>query len=710
MNTQHTQDHGITEDDPLLTAYALGELDGEELARIEDALSRDQALRVSVDRIRVTCGAITEVLAHEPAALSSSSAKLSAKKAVSQAENDFSKNTSRRTRSGALLQYPGLYFVVGGLSAACFAILSLLQAPVPEGPGLAGTSKASRVIVPLPPVEDGPADGVAGSEKTVVEEVAEAPVPTALSKSPAVPDKPETLVAEVHPAPSSSVAGAVGTAAKEPSETTQRPLFEPKLQLPMNIVSSAGPAKASLFEGYGAGSSLRPFEGANASEDRAYVPTAAKPVSELGVRVESASYAQVRRALNEGRRPDKASVQIEQLVNAFSFVADQSAASGVQVGRTKRPDVVPSRTADTLAPLVTTQIEYAPAPWNPAHLLVRVALQARPQPVVERPAERLLVLAEDGLSADARRLLLEALRGMVGRLRKNDRVILGRLGGGLELVCSADAGVGRWDLQAGIEILSNGEHTAAGYVSEEILREAGQATRIIVCSAGRPQLPEGVLSSPAALSVLTLGDVSLSPQTFAELSQRASFRSDRALSVDRARELLMEEAGSPDPVVARRTLLKTEFNSKLVGSYRILGYEGDAQSYAPAAPSDLLAGQSFTALYELVPTALAKTLAEDGEREELLKVGLSYEDTQKRVLRRHHFVVLNGTPAWDRASDDFRFAAAVAAMGMIMRDSSHRGTASLEKIGHWASGRGVTVPAAEREEFSLLLERAKRVF
>ena len=302
---------------------------------------------------------------------------------------------------------------------------------------------------------------------------------------------------------------------------------------------------------------------------------------------------------------------------------------------------------------------------------------------------------------------------MTGRLRAQDRVVLARMGGGLELVCSAEAGAGRWDLQTGIDSLCDGNGSSAGFQSEEVLREAGQATRIIVCTTGQPRLPEAIAAGSVPLAVLSLGGTALPVDTLLALSQRGSFRSDRAETVARARELLMEQAGSPDPVVARGTLLRTEFNPRLVAEYRIIGYEGEASSYSPAEASDLLAGQSFTALYELVPTAAGKLAAAKGsaqEKESLFKLRLSYEDTQRRILRKHQFVVLNGAPDWERASDDFRFAAAVAAMGMIMRDSPHRGTASLDQVGRWASGRGVSVPAREREEFSLLLDRAKRIF
>jgi Ca-activated chloride channel family protein len=712
-------EHQISEDDPIVTAYVLGELEGEDLARVEDALARDPALRVSIDRIRLGCGAISEALALEKT-LQAGSGPVAARAGKRQ----HSGVRRKHRPSAALFEYPGLYFVVGGLSAACFTMLVMLQRPEPGSPSLAGTQQYRRVITQLP---SEPQAGETVAKSQVVEELPEelppvnnpakaSPVPEGLAQPVIVATLPASEPAtgpaagtEANAVPASSPA-ATASAAAQPTPVTEprsapaprtRSPFEPTLQLPNTIAVVTPSARAPLFEGFGAGGTLRTFEAESDAVDRGFVATATKPVSELGVRVEGTSFAQVRRALLEGRRPSKASVRIEQLLNSFSFVAHQS-----------QPESRPAAARAAESPLVATEIEYAPAPWNPANLLVRVAVQARVQPIPERPAERVLVLAEEGMPADVRRMLAEALRGMTGRLRPQDRVILGRLGGGVDFLCNAEAGAGRWDLQAGIDALCDGGGSTGGQVSEDILREAGQATRVIVCTTGQPRLPEALATGTAPLAVLSLGGEPLTADTLLSLSRRGSFRSDRADSVGRTRELLMEQAGSPDPVVARRTLLAAEFNPRLVSEYRVIGYEGEASAYAPAEASELLAGQSFTALYELVPTAAAKALAKEAHpaKETLFKLKVSYEDTQRRVSRKHQFVVLNGTPDWDLASDDFRFSAAVAAMGMIMRDSPHRGTASLDQVGRWASGRGVSVPAREREEFSLLLDRAKRVF
>lgn len=96
-------------EDPKLTAYALGELDAAEHAEVEAAVRADPALQAAVAEIRALTGQLSTVLAHEPLA------------APLTQETTMTPVVKRKR--GTLLKFPQLYFVIGGLAAACFAVV-----------------------------------------------------------------------------------------------------------------------------------------------------------------------------------------------------------------------------------------------------------------------------------------------------------------------------------------------------------------------------------------------------------------------------------------------------------------------------------------------------------------------------------------------------------------------------------------------------------
>lgn len=774
MSTQDNQP--ISKDDPVLTAYVLGELEGAELARVEAALARDAALRVSVEEIRVTCGAITEALTSEvrvPVAVGGGAAM------AEEAEESFAElaralrpqsdgarqgksagkarhGEARPRRRSVLLEYPNLYFVVGGMAAACFALVIVLNREVDER-GLGGERivraefRADPALAPVPSQASGQTVVSESAQEAQGPEMRQVPAVDATRQHPAVvaatttgasasvgssSSEGEEVISlspfavqavdssssgeiavpaeKVRPGVSrTSVAQTVGSSAAqlasdptgkadhyEAASTQARPRGAWATRQLAQSAFSAQP-QPEVFSGFGGGSSQRLFEAGDPAVDRDFIAVRIRPRSELGVQVETGSYARVRRALMAGHKPAREAVRIEQLLNAFSFAVPPVDSS--LPGAASLKDAA-----------VATQVEYAPAPWNTDHLLVRVSVQGRPQVALSRGAERLLVLVDEDLSPDRGRMLAEALRGLTARLRAGDHLVLLRGSEAGELLCSAEVGRDRWVLQDAIESLSEGRGVAAGLSSSAFAAELSKATRIVLCTAGQPVVPAPLARNTTPLSVLTLGSGALAPQALVALSGREHFRSDRAESVGRAREALLAQAGEAVPVVARRVALEAEFNRELVGEYRILGYEGEAGAYAAAVPADLPSGQGFTALYELVPTAAARRSAAEarqgGAPEALLTLRVRYDDAQRGVACRQAYKVLNGEASWERASDDFRFAAAVAAFGMVMRESPHQGASSLELVARLAGGKQTSVPAAQREDFLRLVERARRVF
>lgn len=122
----------ISEDDPRLTAYALGELERGELAAFERLLDGDARARAKVDEIRATAALLEGALESEAVAVAA---------------------THRRARQrGPIIRFPQFYYIVSGLAAACFAVMFMIDEA--KEARLRELQPTSPVVVHQPPPVD----------------------------------------------------------------------------------------------------------------------------------------------------------------------------------------------------------------------------------------------------------------------------------------------------------------------------------------------------------------------------------------------------------------------------------------------------------------------------------------------------------------------------------------------------------------------------
>ncbi|MEO7136796.1 MAG: YfbK domain-containing protein, partial [Gemmatimonadales bacterium] len=191
-----------------------------------------------------------------------------------------------------------------------------------------------------------------------------------------------------------------------------------------------------------------------------------------------------------------------------------------------------------------------------------------------------------------------------------------------------------------------------------------------------------------------------------------------------AQKVFVQEFGGTLFTVAKDVKIQVEFNPAKVQAYRLLGYENRLLAKEDFADDkkdagEMGSGHSVTALYEVVPVgARPVALAGDsltyqhvslrpsaGKSPELLTVRLRYKDpkgTRSRLL---------STPVTDRrasaASEDMRFASAVAGFALLLRDSDHKGAASFDQVLALARGARGDDPSGYRGEFIGLVEAAR---
>ncbi len=462
--------------------------------------------------------------------------------------------------------------------------------------------------------------------------------------------------------------------------------------------------------------------------DNAFVRTDVDPLSTFSIDVDTASYANVRRFLRQGVRPPKDAVRIEELVNYFPYA-----------------DLPPS----TGEPF-RVHAEVALCPWNTANRLVRVSLKGREVPVDQRPPSNLVFLVDvSGSMRDEAKLPLvqQGLRMLVDRLGDDDRVSIVTYAGATRIALPSTHGGEKATILAAIDGLKAGgstngaagiemayEMAAAGFVpggtNRVLLATDGDFNVGITDRRALTRRIEEKAKGGVFLSVLGFGVGNLKDATMEQLADKGNGHYAYVDSVREAHKVLVDEMSATLVTIAKDVKIQLEFNPVLVGSWRQIGYENRALAHQDFADDrkdagEVGAGHSVTALYEVAPPG---TIAADlpgvaalryqrfalvptdaARSEELLAVRIRWKEPEASESRDVLHPVVDARLSYAQASDDFKFAAAVAAFGMILRESPYRGSASLDGVLELGAEASAVDPQGYRAEFLELVRRAKEI-
>lgn len=457
-----------------------------------------------------------------------------------------------------------------------------------------------------------------------------------------------------------------------------------------------------------------------------FLSSVERPLSTFSVDVDTASYANVRRFVEQGQRPPPGAVRIEELVNYFDYGYVEPAG--------KKP--------------VTVNWEITHCPWNEDHLLARIGLQTASIADEDVPPRNLVFLLD--VSGSMSRpmklpLLKRALQLLVDNLRPRDKVSIVVYAGQAGVVLKPTSGRNLPEIRDAIADLEPGGSTNGASGIRTAYRLAKRAfirdgiNRVILATDGDfnvgttsdsalVNLIETKRESGVFLSVLGFGSGNLQDAKMELLADKGNGNYAYIDSLQEARKVLVEEAGATLVTVAKDVKLQVEFNPNKVADYRLIGYENrlladkDFDDDTKDA-GEMGAGHSVTAIYELVPASGAaqrrgtRKLRYQGDRaalgasssEEWMTVAVRYKPP---TSDRSHLleVPMAGVPKpLAKASDDLRFAAAVAAYGMELRDSPHKGTTSLQRVGELARGALGQDTKGYRAQFVDLVDATRRI-
>ena len=437
----------------------------------------------------------------------------------------------------------------------------------------------------------------------------------------------------------------------------------------------------------------------NYVEEGGFKDPKSEPLSTFSADVDTASYTNARRMLNEHKRVEPDSVRVEEYINYFDYkYADPE--EGKVFGE---------------------YIELADCPWNPETKLMMIGLQGKRIEQEELPSSNLVFLIDSsGSMASYNKLPLvqTAFSMLTDNLTENDRISIVTYAGSSETVLEGASGDDKDEITEALgSIMASGGTNGEGGIetayalAEKYFIEGGN-NRVILATDGDlnigkcsedelTKLIEKKRKSGVYLSVLGFGTGNIKDNKMEALADNGNGNYSYIDSVSEARRVLVEEMGGTLFTIAKDVKIQVEFNPATVESYRLIGYDNrlmNAEDFYDDSKDagEVGAGHAVTALYEVkvnepsvkgtyhgieleFATESTTEASSDNGRDELIKLSVAYKDidTDEEVYSAN----LYGMEKYNTVpTQGIKLAGAVAEFAMLLKGSEYAGTSSFDYV------------------------------
>ena len=453
-------------------------------------------------------------------------------------------------------------------------------------------------------------------------------------------------------------------------------------------------------------------------------------LSTFSIDVDTASYANVRRFLNQGQLPPADALRIEEMINYFPYA-----------------DAAPTKSLDEGGAPFAVHMAQTIAPWNESHHLLRVALKGYEMPWEERPSSNLVFLLDvSGSMNNANKLPLvkEAMDLLVRRLDGRDRVAVVVYAGASGLALPSTTANNYDTIQHAMDNLKAGGSTNGGagiQLAYKVAREHfidGGNNRVILCTDGDfnigqtnsgdlTDIAEAAADEGISLTILGFGMGNYKDDLLEALSNKGKGSYAYVDSSAEARKVFLEDLTGNLFKIAKDVKIQVEFNPAQVNSYRLIGYENrrlKAEDFNndKKKAGDIGPGHTVVALYEIIPATVdsdvpsvdalryQQSVESKSAPGEVATVKLRYKqpdaDVSKLITRT---VSSDELVRFDATHEDVRFSAIVAAFGMRLAGSEHLNGLSYDAIESIAASSLGIDPGGHRSEFVGLVRRAREL-
>ena len=421
--------------------------------------------------------------------------------------------------------------------------------------------------------------------------------------------------------------------------------------------------------------------------------TRTDPVSTFATDVDTASYSNSRRFLQQGQLPPVEAIRVEEFINYFDYQLPNPAAPGAPIG-------------------ISTEL--MATPWNAHTQLLRVALQAQRTERNDLPPLNLVFLLDVSgsmHSADKLPLMQSSFNLLVQQLRPEDHVAIVVYAGASGVVLEPTSGQHQAQILAAIHSLTAGgsTHGSAGIeLAYELASQHFQPdaiNRVLLATDGDfnvgtqdtaalVRLIEQKRALGVFLSVLGFGRGNYNDAMMEELSNHGNGTAYYIDSFQEARKIFAEQLTATLQTVAQDVKIQIEFNPEQIAEYRLLGYDNRALEREDfnndkIDAGEMGAGHSVTALYEIVPSASgfrfsdplryqAATQPRDSDQTELAFVKVRYKLPGAQHSELLSVPITAGQQ--NRPSDAMQLSSAVAGFAEMLRASPYLGDLNFALI------------------------------
>ncbi|MFY7787225.1 MAG: vWA domain-containing protein [Thermoflexibacteraceae bacterium] len=460
----------------------------------------------------------------------------------------------------------------------------------------------------------------------------------------------------------------------------------------------------------------------NTIVENPFVTPQSNPLSTFSIDVDAASYTNCRRVIEMGQLPQKDMVRIEEFVNYFDYE-------------------YPNPTGEHPFSINT---EVATCPWNSQNYLVHIGLQGKKLNFDQLdPCNLVFLLDVSGSMEDASKLplLRSSLKLLVNELSSKDRIAIVVYAGAAGVVLPSTPATDKDKIFAALEKLQAGGSTAGGEgiqlaykVAQENFIKNGN-NRIILATDGDfnvgmssvaelVRLVEEKRKEGVFLTLCGFGMGNYKDYTMEEISRNGNGNYYYIDKIDEAKKVFVKEMRATLFTIAKDVKLQVEFNPAKVQAYRLIGYENrmlkdeDFNDDKKDA-GELGAGHTVTALYEIIPVGVKSEFVKNVDKlkyqvatqtsaanaNELLAVKFRYKKPNEEVSKLIEASVVKGeVKSLEKTSNNFRFAAAVAEFGLLLRDSEFKAQANYEQVTSLAANALGKDTEGYRREFLKLVE------
>jgi len=467
-------------------------------------------------------------------------------------------------------------------------------------------------------------------------------------------------------------------------------------------------------------------EGYSTVHENGYKSVLHNPLSTFSIDVDRASYSNIRRFTNQGQKPPVDAVRIEEMINYFNY------------------DYLEPRNEHPFS----VYTELSECPWHEGHYLMHIGLKGKEIDSESLPPSNLVFLLDVSGSMNSPNklpLLKSAFRLLVSKLRAEDRVSIVVYAGAAGVVLEPTPGTRKEEILQAIERLEAGGSTAGGQglqlaykIAAGNFMEDGN-NRIILATDGdfnigpssnaeMERLIEEKRDEGIYITVLGFGMGNYKDDKMEIIADKGNGNYAYIDNILEARKVLVSEFGATLFTIARDVKFQVEFNPAKIKSYRLIGYENrllndeDFNDDRKDA-GEMGAGHTVTTLYELVPAGAAAhvpsidPLKYQSEREitrkrageEFLTIKLRYKKPEGGNSILMEIPFKQKVLAFEEASDNLKFSAAVAGFGMILRDSEYKGTANFDSVTEMARNAMGEDEEGYRAEFIRLVKTVRNI-